>query len=128
MHRLNTSEGVRDVREVHPDHTLNTTSNTYLDEDPEVIGTSAGDSWHAVLGEEQGLRAVPLACWAQRDDVVFYGVCAPRNSGSVDLTTSIGDHPDFRGYIRPPANADVSLMTGADIKELLTQQTIEEEV
>jgi len=116
-------------------HVINTTDNTleppalkYEDEDPEVIGTSAGDGWHAVLGDEQGLRAVPLTCWAQRDDGVFYGVCAPRNSGSVDLTTSIGDHPDFRGYIRPPANADVSLMTGADIKELLTQQTIEEEV
>jgi len=99
----------------------------YLDETPEVIGTSAADGWHAVLQGERGLRAVPLVAWAQRDDDVFIGICAPRGDANVDLTKYVAEHPGFRGFIRPHASVDVALLTGADIKELLSRQTINKE-
>ena len=125
---VNTTAGPRRV-DTTPHGVVNTSRVVeedliYTDSDPEVIGTAAGDGWHCVYELQERLRAIPVLCWSQLDNDEMHPVIAPRGGPKVDLTVDVSNDSRFRGYIRPPAGVDVALLTGADIKELLTLQTI----
>ena len=99
----------------------------YTDEEPEVLGTAPGDGWHCVYEVRDELRAIPVLCFAQLDNDKMYPVIPPRDGSAVDLTVDASADSRFRGLIKPREGLDVPWTTRADIKELLSQQTIEEE-